>query len=145
MLIVLCFVWYEVYVWLEFLLGVWFDCYCLHWLMVCFDLFWGGCYVVISVFVVLCCYLLGFLWFLGVILYLLFRLANWLVLVLVIDVVVYLLCSFCGILFCGLLGMVCGSWLRLSFGLRDHWVLWVAGCVWWWVGCLVFRLFSLLV
>lgn len=35
-----CMIW--VYVWLEFLLSVWFDCYCLHWLMglVCFVL---GC------------------------------------------------------------------------------------------------------
>lgn len=52
--------------------------------------------MIISVFVALCCYLLGFLWFLGV-LYLLFRVVDWLMLVLVIGAVVYLLRSFYGI------------------------------------------------
>lgn len=85
---------------------------CLHWLLglVCFVLGWLLCDI-ISVFVVLCCYLLGFFWFLGVVLCLLFRLVDWLVLVLVIGVVVHLLRSFYGIVFCELSGMIGECWL----------------------------------
>lgn len=72
------------------------------------------------------------------VLYLLFRVVDWLMLVLVIGAVVYLLRSFYGIV-CELSGVV-ERWLRLAFG------LWSLGFVGGWlcllgVVCLVFRLF----
>lgn len=76
--------------------------------------------MVISVFVALCCYLLGFLWFLGA-LCLLFRVVDWLVLVLVIGAVVYLLRSFYGIV-CALSGVVGGVGCGWRSGC-GHWVL----------------------